>query len=69
MTGKFYDTEGAARRLDNKLSPRTLEKWRILGKGPVFCKLGGRVVYADSDLLAWVEAQRRTSTSDTGAAV
>ena len=27
-----------------KLSPRTLERWRWIGEGPKFLKLGGRVV-------------------------
>ena len=29
-----------------KLSPRTLERWRWLGQGPRYLKVGGRVVYA-----------------------
>ena len=28
------------------VSPRTLERWRWLGRGPRFLKVGGRVVYA-----------------------
>ena len=32
------------------LSPRTLEQWRWLGKGPRFLKIGGRVLY-DEDLV------------------
>jgi hypothetical protein len=27
------------------LSEKTLERWRMLGSGPVFLKLGGRVLY------------------------
>ena len=34
------------------ISPRTLERWRWLGKGPRYLKIGGRVV----DRLADVEA-------------
>ena len=48
------------------LSPRTLEKFRCFGGGPVFRKLGGRVVYAISDLEAWAEIGTRRSTSDPG---
>jgi hypothetical protein len=36
-----------------KLSPRTLEKQRVNGTGPLFRKFGRRVVYAVEDLQAW----------------
>jgi predicted site-specific integrase-resolvase len=42
------------------LSPRTLERWRSSGQGPVFMKLGGRVVYALPDVEAYERAQRRS---------
>jgi Helix-turn-helix domain len=32
------------------VSPRTLERWRWLGQGPTFLKLGGRVVYRLEDI-------------------
>lgn len=38
------------------LSPRTLERWRSLGQGPQFLKIGGRVVYRLEDVEAF-EAQ------------
>lgn len=46
------------------LSGRTLEKHRVFGTGPVFRKIGGRVVYAVEDLQAWADKGRQTSTSD-----
>ncbi len=58
---RFVRTPEAARLLD--LSPRTLEKHRCDGTGPIFHKLGGRVVYAVSELQAWVEACARQSTA------
>lgn len=48
------------------LSGRTLEGLRVRGGGPVYRKLAGRVFYALPDLLAWVDAQARLSTSDPG---
>jgi hypothetical protein len=51
-----------------KKAPRTLENWRRSGFGPAFIKLGRSVFYRASDLESWVEAQRRTSTSDPGSA-
>ena len=34
----------------------TLRKWRSLGEGPAFVKLGRRVVYRLTDLERWLEA-------------
>jgi len=48
------------------LARRTLEKWRCVGGGPVFFKFGRVCLYRLSDLKAWAEARRRTSTSDPG---
>jgi hypothetical protein len=48
------------------LSGRTLEKHRCTGTGPIFRKLGGRVVYAIDDLEAWAAERARNSTSDPG---
>lgn len=59
---RFLRTRDAADFLG--LSPRTMEKHRSYGTGPVFCKLGGRVVYAIDDLEAWAELGRVTSTTD-----
>ncbi|AMS42471.1 helix-turn-helix transcriptional regulator [Aminobacter aminovorans] len=40
-----------------KLSPRTLERWRWLGQGPRYLKVGGRVVYRLEDVIEF-EQQR-----------
>lgn len=50
------------------LSGRTLEKHRTYGTGPVYRKIGGRVVYAISDLQAWVDKAAQVST-DTSSKV
>jgi hypothetical protein len=39
------------------ISPRTLERWRWLGQGPQYLKIGGRVVYRLDDVEAY-EAQQ-----------
>ena len=51
------------------LSARTLERFRIDGRGPKYLKLGRRVAYARDDLMAWAESRRRSSTSDDERAV
>ena len=48
------------------LSARTLEKHRCYGTGPVYRKLGGRIVYALVDLQSWADQGMRRSTSDQG---
>ena len=48
------------------LSARTLEKHRCYGTGPVYRKLGGRIVYAVEDLQRWADQGVRNSTSDKG---
>ena len=60
----FLRTHEAARRLG--LSGRTLEKHRCFGTGPIYRKLGGRIVYAIEDLDAWAALRARRSTSDPG---
>ena len=39
------------------MSPRTLEQWRWLGKGPRFLKIGARVLY-DEDEICSFEADK-----------
>jgi hypothetical protein len=45
--GKYTQDELAARW---HLSPRTLEQWRWLGKGPRFLKIGARVLYDEIEI-------------------
>lgn len=46
------------------LSPRTLERWRVTGGGPLFIKAGRKTIrYRPADLLAWIDAQVRTHTN------
>lgn len=44
------------------ISPRTLERWRWLGQGPRYLKIGGRVVYRLEDVEAF-EAERTHSST------
>ncbi|MBP6892893.1 MAG: helix-turn-helix domain-containing protein [Pseudacidovorax sp.] len=64
---EFLTTEEAAALL--RLSPRTLEKQRVLGGGPRFRKFGARVVYARADLRAYADRNTFAMTSDPGYAV
>jgi hypothetical protein len=46
-----------------RLSVRTLERYRIVGGGPRYVKLGRRIVYRPGDLDAWVASNTVSSTS------
>jgi predicted site-specific integrase-resolvase len=48
MSIRHLNQNQLAERWD--VSPRTLERWRWLGQGPVFLKLGGRVTYRLDDI-------------------
>jgi predicted DNA-binding transcriptional regulator AlpA len=46
------------------LSASTLAKLRLNGNGPLYCKLGRRVVYRLSDLEQWLQSRTARDTSD-----
>jgi predicted DNA-binding transcriptional regulator AlpA len=37
------------------ISRRTLQNWRVLGRGPIYRKFGSSVRYNLTDLEAWIE--------------
>ena len=61
-TARYLNNDEAATFL--RLSPRTLEKQRVIGGGPRFRKFGRRVLYALEDLEAWANARAFDMTSD-----
>jgi hypothetical protein len=42
-----------------RVSPRTLERWRYVGTGPKYLKIGGRVVYRLGDIEDYEQASVR----------
>ena len=64
MSERLLVTKEAARRLG--LSPQTLARWRVQGKGPTFLKIGRSVRYEPHAIDAFIAGRARTSTSDTG---
>lgn len=60
------DTAQAARVLG--IGKHTLAKTRLTGSGPTHCKIGKRVIYRRADLMAFIDANKRRSTSDVGQA-
>lgn len=59
--GDYLTTQEAADLL--RLKKNTLEVWRVQGRGPVFLKLGSRVLYERAALEDYTAANRRKSTS------
>jgi hypothetical protein len=62
QSARYLNNDEAAEFL--RLSPRTLEKQRVIGGGPRFRKFGRRVMYAVTDLEAWADARSFEMTSD-----
>ena len=62
MSVKHLNQIDLARRWS--ISPRTLERWRWLGQGPRYIKIGGRVVYSVEEVEAFEAQQTRASTSE-----
>lgn len=47
-----------------RVSRSLLAKWRMVGRGPRFTKVGRRILYETAEVSAWLKTQRRTSTLD-----
>lgn len=62
MNHHFLPTKETADWLH--VSPRTLERMRQAGTGPKFRKVGRRIIYAEADVLDWLEAQTFSSTAE-----
>ena len=60
----FLTTRQAAALLS--LSPRTLDRYRVAGKGPPFHRFGSRIAYARADLEEWIAQRRRGEPPGTG---
>ena len=45
-----------------RMSQRTLERWRWLGTGPAYIKVGGRVIYSIDDIKAYETRQKHVTT-------
>ena len=61
---KYLSTREAAKYLG--VSPRTLDRYRVTGGGPVYHLFGTAVRYLKEDLDHWSRTRRRRSTSDDG---
>jgi hypothetical protein len=46
-----------------RLSPRTLEQWRWLGRGPRYLKIGARVLYDEGEVADYEAGRLRQNTN------
>ena len=63
MSTKHLNQRELAERWN--ISQRTLERWRWVGDGPQFLKLGGRVVYRVEDVERYEAEQLRSHTGSS----
>jgi excisionase family DNA binding protein len=61
MQADVLNTKEAAAYM--RLGKPTLERFRLTGDGPKYCKLGGAVRYRRCDLEDWLESRLMSSTS------
>ena len=62
MTTEVLTTVEAAQYV--RLKKTTLERFRLTGKGPTYCKLGAAVRYRRCDLDEWLKTHLINSTND-----
>jgi hypothetical protein len=61
----LFDENQTARMLGCSIA--ALRKWRLLGKGPTYCKIGRLVRYAEADLAEYLDANRVEPVAAGGA--
>jgi len=59
---KLLTEEQVAEQLS--ITTNTLRKWRWLGKGPAFIKMGAAVRYEADTLATFIKSNVKTSTSE-----
>jgi len=64
MTCKLLKEQQVAEILG--LSTKSLQAWRLYGKGPRYRKIGRSVRYPEADLEAWISRQPAGGGDDVG---
>lgn len=49
---------------ESPISPRTLQRWRLEGKGPIYIKIGRLVRYSCETLDNYIKSNLHQSTSE-----
>ena len=58
---KLIDEKQAAAWLGCTVS--AMRKWRLLGRGPAYCRIGRLIRYNETDLIAFMDANRVQPTT------
>ena len=66
MNEKCLTPEELVARFRGRVTAATLKTWRWQSKGPIWSRIGGRVLYAVADVEAWEAQQRKGSTKEVG---
>lgn len=61
LSGELLPQADLARRW--KTSARTLARWRAQGCGPAYIRIGGRILYRLSDILAFENQMRNAGAT------
>ncbi len=57
MQDAFLTPIDLVKRYKGSITLRTLANWRCQGQGPVYTKIGGRVLYSLHELQAWEKSR------------
>lgn len=62
----FLSPEDLVERWNGVVKPKTLANWRTLGEGhgPTYVKIGNRILYPLSKVLAWEAKRSRGATRE-----
>jgi hypothetical protein len=47
-----------------QVKPNTLAKWRVIGEGPAFIRIGRAVRYSAREIARFIDSKTRRSTSE-----
>ena len=64
----YSDEKQISAMTDGALSVKQLQQHRWAGGGPPYIKLGRRVLYERQAVIDWLQAHKRTSTTNRGGA-
>jgi len=51
-------------RFGGRVSPGTIANWRVVGSGPEFIRIGGRIYYPLAKIIEWENRNTHTSTAE-----
>jgi Helix-turn-helix domain len=58
----LHNQDGLAKILNDEVSTKTLEKWRVRGEGPRFIRAGRKVLYRRADIEQWLASRTVSHT-------